>query len=315
MRRPDSRLRPMGKPPEQRESSALRHLSSWARSLPPSRTKSRAGRVIGAALAPLGADPVVEAHTGSGWFVLDARSRTESSMLWNGAYDEDDIAFLRAITPTDGTFMDIGANVGLIFIPVMNALSARGRAIAVEPVAVNFERLSRAVPLNDPDCAVDLLPLALGRTEGTLSMVKEGPAGSSGNAVPALHGESGVKVRLATVDGVCGELGLSRLDTVKIDVEGFEVEVLSGAVTVLERFRPVVYGEFNNQLMPQRGVSFRDVWSMFQPVGYKCFSFGARMHLVPRPDPPAHLGNAVLIPEDRIDAARAVGVTFAGRSW
>ena len=35
-------------------------------------------------------------------------------MLWSGVYDEDDIDFLRAATPADGVFLDVGANVGLI---------------------------------------------------------------------------------------------------------------------------------------------------------------------------------------------------------
>ena len=118
-------------------------VSALSRRLAPSRTKTRIGRVVGAVLCRLGADPVVMVETTDGVFLVDARSRTECEMLWSGVYDPDDIAFLRAVTPAHGIFLDVGANVGLIFIPVWRAMST-GRAIAVEPVPVAFGRLVSA---------------------------------------------------------------------------------------------------------------------------------------------------------------------------
>ena len=253
---------------------------------------------------------MLEVRTADGWFVLDARSRTESGELWNGVGDADDIAFLRAVTPPGGTFMDIGANVGLVFVPVMNSLGSTGMAVAVEPIGVNFERLSQAVQLNAPRCVTSLHCVALGSTVGELMMIKEGPSVSSGNAVPAVGGQTGVPVAQTTLDQLCDDLQLERLDTIKVDVEGFEVEVLRGANTALNRLRPVMYGEFNNGLMPQRGVSFRDAWSILSPLHYRCFSFTGRMRLVERREPPAELGNAVLIPGEKMEAVLAAGVTL-----
>lgn len=292
-------------------SALLARLSAWARaSLAPSVTKARAGRLLGHLVGTLGGETVVEAHTGDGWFVLDARSRTEAAQLWNGVGDSDDIAFLRAVTPPDGTFMDVGANVGLVLVPVMNHLDVHGRAIAVEPVDVNFERLRRAVRLNSPRCDVSLHELALGRSEGEVELVKEGPKHSSGNAAPVVAGQTGVAVRQTTLDHLCAELQLKRLDTIKIDVEGFEVEVFAGAGDTLSRLRPVVYGEFHNGLMPLRGVTFHDAWAIFAPLDYRCFAFKARLHLVERLDPPPDLGNVVLIPSEKIDAVVTAGVTI-----
>jgi hypothetical protein len=54
-----------------------------------------------------------------------------------------------------------------------------------------------------------------------------------------------VRVPVTTLDGLVERLGLARLDFVKIDVEGFETEVLDGAARSFERFRPIVFAEFN----------------------------------------------------------------------
>ncbi len=254
---------------------------------------------------------MVEVRTPDGWFVVDARSRTEAALLWTGTDDNsDDIAFLRAVTPSDGTFMDLGANVGLVLVPVMNSLDAKGMAIAVEPVPVNFERLTRAIRRNAPRCEVTLHEVALGRGEGELVMIKEGPTTSSGNAAPAIGDGPGATVRQTTLDRLCTELRLESLDTVKIDVEGFEVEVLAGAGDTLRRLRPLVYGEFNNTLMPLRGATFHDAWSVFEPLNYRCFAFKGRLRLVERPDPPHDLGNAVLIPNEKVQPVLAAGVTI-----
>jgi FkbM family methyltransferase len=292
-------------------SSLLARLSGWSRSSgAPSLTRARAGRLLGRLLGALGVNTVVEVHTEYGWLVLDARSRTESSELWSGLGNDDDIAFLRTVTSPGATFMDIGANVGLVLVPVMSQLDARGLAIAVEPITVNVARLTRAVELNAPRCRVSLHEVALGSNEGELRLVKEGPGPSSGNAVPVVADETGVAVRQTTLDHLCAELGLESLDTIKIDVEGFEVEVFRGASDTLRRFRPLVYGEFNNGWMPQRGVTFHDAWAMFAPLDYRCFSFTGRLRLVERINPPHDLGNVVLIPEEKVQAVLSAGVTL-----
>ncbi len=288
-------------------------ISAWSRRLPESRWKTRLGRVVGAVLPKVGASPVVVVRTERGAFVVDARSRTECEMLWSGVYDEDDVDFLLAASPVDGVFLDVGANVGLIFIPVWRALTS-GQAIAVEPVAVNFERLSAACAANRPTTREPiLLNLALGAEPGTLTIVKEGPAGTSDNATVALPGQIGLQVRVETLDGTCESLGLHRLDTIKIDVEGYEYEVFAGGRDAIERFRPIVYGEFNNRLMPLRGTSFRDVWDVFGPLGYRCFSFAGRLLLDEKPDPPADLGNVVLVPEEKLSWLLGRGVQVRQR--
>lgn len=288
--------------------TVLAAASSLARRLPYSRTKVRFGRAVGFAAASAGAEPQVTITTDDGTFVLDARSRTEAGKLWNGIYDEDDLAFLRAVTPMDGCYMDIGANVGLILIPLAHHLS-RGRVIGIEPVPVNADRLEQALASNHLTASVEVVRSALGRHVGELLLAKEGPAGSSGNAVPtAASTANATTVAVTTLDELCTRLSVEQLDTIKIDVEGFEVEVFSGATHTLSGLRPTVYGEFNNKLMPTHGSSFLDAWAIFKPLDYECFSFIDRMHLLHQPSPSPTLGNVVLVPHERVAALPAQGV-------
>jgi FkbM family methyltransferase len=271
------------------------------------RTATRALRALSYLLVLCGCEPVARATLVDGsHLLLDARSRTESGALWTGVYDEGEIAFLRSCLEPDAVFVDIGANVGLVTVPIGRTIRhLGGHVIAVEPVPVNAARLQGSLALNGLEEYVEVVPAALGASEGTIEIEKEGAPDASGNARVVLDRASarmGQAVPVLTLDSVIEERHPSRVDVMKIDVEGFEVPVLMGAQGCIERFRPVVYGEFNNVLMPMRGYSFLDVWSLFEPRDYLCFAFahGGRLTRIVSPEPDR--GNVVLAPNERSDA-------------
>lgn len=53
-------------------------------------------------------------------------------------------------------------------------------------------------------------------------------------------------VSVRTIDEIAAAANLTRLDLIKIDVEGFEMSVLAGAKRVLGQFRPLIFMEFNS---------------------------------------------------------------------
>ena len=53
-------------------------------------------------------------------------------------------------------------------------------------------------------------------------------------------------VPMTSIDAIVAELSLQRLDLIKIDVEGFELDVLKGALQTIRRFRPRIVAEFNS---------------------------------------------------------------------
>jgi hypothetical protein len=61
---------------------------------------------------------------------------------------------------------------------------------------------------------------------------------------------------------------LDRLDCIKIDVEGFELEVLIGARRALHRFRPIIFSEFNTEFMRCRGVDLDAAWALLSSMSY-----------------------------------------------
>ena len=125
------------------------------------------------------------------------------------------------------TFVDIGANVGLYSLFVASRAQA-ARILAIEPQPGILDRLRFNLAVN-PHVAVTVLPIALADREATVELVLD-PSDSGGThletqARPAV-GQNVVNVPCRTLSAVIGEAGFSRVDALKIDVEGAEDLVL-----------------------------------------------------------------------------------------
>ena len=261
------------------------------------------------ALAKVGCDPVQIAKMKDGSrLLLDARGRTEGSSFWNGEYSTDEVALLKASYDSTRTFVDIGANVGLITVPIALETArtgATGQVLAIEPVPANFERLRRSIRLT-PGLAdrVRTVDVALGASDGSVVMTTErdGQSSNAGVSNAGFEGSGRVTVPLRRLDDLLAAEGVDDVDVIKIDVEGYEVDALAGATECLRTMRPIVFGEFHNVLMPARGVTFRDVVDLTRPLGYRYFGFRADLEAVEVPEPAPNFGNAVLVPDERVDS-------------
>lgn len=179
-------------------------------------------------------------------FVGEARLLVRSGMtgatgnVYAGLHDFEDMAFLlHALRPSD-LFVDIGANVGSYTILAAKVVGAR--CIAVEPVLRTHQALKDNVHLNGVQAQVDLVQQALGREPGQVRMTASKDAmnhvatnntatfDAAENTAASAAGRTEL-VSLTTLDALLA--GRSPF-LLKIDVEGFEFDVLSGAERTLD---------------------------------------------------------------------------------
>lgn len=282
-------------------------VARWARRYPESRTKQRAGRVFAAAATRFGADAecLVELPDGTR-FRLDGNSRTEASTIWNGDYEPEFVRLLAQLSSVYGTTcFDIGANVGLVGIPWVRALPSGSSLVAFEPVAANAARLRANIDANAIDGVV--IEAALSDHTGTITMALESRAGAkTGNAIiatssTALDGyDARSEVVCDRLDAILERDALPDPDVVKLDVEGAECAVLAGATQVLERARPVIFGEFNSGMMPLFGTTFEDAFALL-PHDYRVFGLLAHAR-VREVRPAVGLGDVLLVPAEKVAA-------------
>lgn len=148
--------------------------------------------------------------------------------------------------PAGATVMDIGGNVGAVACYLAKRIGAQGRVISFEPDPANISIFRRNLELNGV-ANVTLVEQGAWSEEGALEFRAGGNYTSS--FVPTDHIERAptqyrtVRVPVTTMDAVAAQIGLERLDLVKMDIEGSEVQALHGARRMLLRLRPDVIVE------------------------------------------------------------------------
>lgn len=178
--------------------------------------------------------------------------------------------------------IDCGANIGIITSQLCATVGAGGIVWACEPVPANVRRLQQLKDANEIRQLM-VIASAIGAAPGTATIGLP-PSGRSGWA--SMTKSFGVSdradVAVDTLDRLAAATApASPLRLVKIDVEGYEFEVVDGAAALLTTHRPLVYCEFNDILLQDRGRSSVDLLTRFWEFGYrptpKSAPFAARL--------------------------------------
>lgn len=167
-------------------------------------------------------------------------------------------ALLETLRPGD-TVVDVGANIGLYSIACARRVRP-GKVIAFEPDPENAELLKRTVELNEVADVVVIRQLALGREEGTLPF--QSAKQQSRFDVNGLQ-----TVCMSTLDHEISD----RVDILKIDVEGFESEVIAGALAMLtdKKRRPrAIFLETHQAVLAERGLDESSILDQLERAGY-----------------------------------------------
>lgn len=148
--------------------------------------------------------------------------------------------------------LDIGANVGDWTMPIALRVGPTGRVLAFEPVPYLAETIAKTARINRHDW-VEVHRLALGAADGTSEFSVE-RGNSGGSRLGRCEGDfSLIHVPVRRLDGLlAGRPDIDRIDFIKIDVEGHEIEVLEGARDTLTRFRPPLVLESGFETDAQR---------------------------------------------------------------
>jgi len=172
------------------------------------------------------AGPVDVQYQGASFRFYHQASATERGALFNPDYNRDELDFLRSHLPAGGVFVDLGANVGTYALPLAQAVGAGGKVIAVEPHPVTHARLAfnRAASRLTQ---VALVAAAAGEADGELMIETDGDNLGASHVVTSAASANAIKVPSLTLQHILNQANASKVDALKIDVEGFEDRVLT----------------------------------------------------------------------------------------
>jgi FkbM family methyltransferase len=141
-------------------------------------------------------------------------------------YEHEERELLPQVLREDSVFVDIGANTGFYSLFSARFITGRGgRILAFEPNPIMFDRFTLNIRLNGLESRIEALSIGLADREGMFDLYY-GPRQLGGASMAVTGGEMQVKVPCRPLLDVLGELGVSRVSVLKIDVEGFESNIL-----------------------------------------------------------------------------------------
>jgi FkbM family methyltransferase len=200
-----------------------------------------------------------------------------------GEYSENEAAFLRQLCAPGDVIVEVGANIGAHTLPLAQQVGPQGFVYAYEPQRVVFQTLCANLALNSM-VNVDARHAAVAATPGFVTIPDidyTQTANFGGVSVDDLP--SGRPVRKVRLDD---DLSLDRLNLLKIDVEGMELEVLQGAIRLIGITQPLLYLE-NDRLEKSEALirhvaalDYRMYWHL-PPLHNKRNFFGLTDNLFP----------------------------------
>jgi FkbM family methyltransferase len=194
----------------------------------------------------------------------------------SGVIDPNEFCFLDAFLKKEMTIVDIGANEGFYTVFVADRVGSQGRVIAFEPSQREVKRLNRNLALNAvANTTVETLGVADSDGHAELKLCEYGHEGQNtlGDFAHRVKQDGTQRVSLVQLDSYFAAHPVTRIDLIKIDVEGAEERVLRGGIQILEQFRPVLLMEMNDQSLRLQGSSCQRIASLLDSMGYCLYCF------------------------------------------
>jgi FkbM family methyltransferase len=187
--------------------------------------------------------------------------------IFSGGWEPRTLEFLRKNVQPGQIVIEVGANIGAHTLTLAHLVGSQGKVYAFEPTEYALTKLRDNLSMN---------PALKDRVE-----IRSNVVTNHDLATPFRDMKSSWKLDVAdsapepvaapaiSLDAFAGEAGLSTVDFLKIDVDGYDYKVLDGARALIQRFRPLLLVELCEYSLNRQGDSVSDIFALLGPLGYR----------------------------------------------
>jgi FkbM family methyltransferase len=240
---------------------------------------------LSAARRLLGRTDIVEGSFDGLNYRLDLSQGIDFAIYLLGRFEPSTANAISRVVKPGQVALDIGANIGAHTLRIARQVGETGRVFAFEPTDFAFRKLLTNLALN---------PSLQGRVTAIQCFLG---ASASADAPPEIYSSWPLtkavelhKVHLGAsmttgkattmrLDDIIAEHNVTRVDVVKMDVDGFECEVLDGAKNMMERDSPTYIMELSPYVLQERGSSFDALLERFLSLNYQFFTLNGEKPL------------------------------------
>jgi FkbM family methyltransferase len=176
------------------------------------------------------------------------------------------------IAESSQCFFDVGANIGYYSVGSL-LINPNMRVVSFEPNPINAKRLTNNFLRNQVLKNYEIYNVAIGEKDSSLTLREPTTVGGAGSTLVDLYSEyrETFEVSLKSLDNSFLD---STCDLIKVDVEGYEKNVVDGAIGFLDKNKPVIFIELLRKWMKPLNHHPNQVLDLLQRTGYVCYAIG-----------------------------------------
>jgi FkbM family methyltransferase len=196
----------------------------------------------------------------------------EWTILSSGTY-ESDIEKLISISLTEGDVaLDIGGNIGLQSLRMAKYVGKSGKVLAFEPLNYLRKKFLKNIHLNRLK-NINLYPYALSDQESKMTFSVNEHHWNQGtfSLMQSDNGTTLQEIEVKIADEMVEIINLQKLTLIKIDVEGFEFNVLKGLSNTIEKFKPRIIFEYDENYWEKNHQSMQACYKFLSNYNYDLF--------------------------------------------
>jgi FkbM family methyltransferase len=216
---------------------------------------------------------------------LDLSEGIDLAIFVFGRFESETAKSLETLVQPGAIVLDIGANIGAHTLPLARLVGPKGKVYAFEPTDYAFGKLKRNIELN-PELAPRLVAKQIRLTNPEAADPGEIYSSWKVTGQEARHkkhlgiAKSISGARAMSLDEYWETAGEPKIEFIKIDVDGFEVDVIRGGQGMLKKCRAPICMELSPYVLEERGSSFAELFGVLRECGYQLVDLKRRLPIV-----------------------------------
>lgn len=198
-------------------------------------------------------------------------TKTIDFEIFLGGWEKQTLTFLKNNLNNYDCVIEVGANIGAHTLLMSKLVGNKGCIYAIEPTKFALEKLKKNLSLNPSLSNVKIIECLISNyTSGKDNYEKvilNSDWSRNGNTSPEIL----IAPKIMTIDELVNLEGLTRLNLLKIDVDGYDLRVLQGSVDTLIKFKPMIFCELCEYALNSKGDSIDGIFKLLRSLNYACF--------------------------------------------
>lgn len=208
---------------------------------------------------------------------LDQSDPVASGAIALGVYERYESELFRSKIKPGMTIIDIGANLGYYTAIASRLAGEQGSVLAFEPEPNFFKLLSRNISRNDLKNVINF-ELAIAEKTGLTNLYLSNDNKGHNSIINSEELKNSVQVKTTTLDDFLASHKITKVDMIKMDIEGAEILALEGMKNTLMKHLPLLFLEFSPNSIIKINRNPIDLLSTLQEIGYSIFEINKAHH-------------------------------------